>query len=315
MSVGVVGAGNWGKELVRTFHRLGELGAVAEANPGTRRSLEAQYPDIRVFADLEDMLEADIEGVVVATPAPTHYALGRSVLQSGKDLFVEKPLTLSSSESRALVELAEESGRILMVGHLLLHQPAIQWIRQCIESGGIGRLMSITQERMKLGRVRSAENVLWSFGVHDIAVMLYLMGEKPLRVRAMGRRMLQKGIEDDAQVSLEFSGDRGAHLHVSWLWPEQRRRLIAIGARGMLIYDEMTREVVLHNKYINERLVAVDEGSQVVFHGSDDPLSLECAHFLKCIRDRIVPLSSGRSAIDVVDVLERASAALEDGDP
>lgn len=310
MRVGVIGAGNWGQNLVRTFFRLGALAGVAEINPKIREELASEYPGLPLYEDYGYLLQSDVPAVVVATPAPTHYEIAKKALLAGKDVFVEKPLALSFSQARELVEIAENKGRILMVGHLLLYQPAVQWIKSYLASGAIGKVAFLAQERLKLGRVRSIENVLWSFGVHDIAVLLYLVGGKPAHVTAVGQRFLQEQVEDDVYVHLGFDSGVRAHLHVSWFWPVPRRLLTIVGSEAMLTYDELEHKVILHKKRVIANLRHEDGGSEVVFQGSEEPLTLECRHFLNCLRERRQPLSDGRSALDVIEVLEKAEERL-----
>ncbi|MGB9885729.1 MAG: Gfo/Idh/MocA family protein [Moorellales bacterium] len=314
-AVGVIGAGAWGANLVRTFFNLGALAGVAETDPAIREKLASQYPGVPLFPDHAALLKAEIPAVAVATPAATHYRLAKEALLAGRDVFVEKPLALSLAEARELVELAQSRGRILMAGHLLLYQPAVRWIKNFLSSGGLGRPAYLVQERLKLGRVRAVENVLWSFGVHDVAVLLYLVGEAPRRVLAVGRRFLQPGVEDEVHLHLEFESGVQAHLHVSWLWPENRRRLTIVGSEAMLTYDELTQEVTLHRKKVGPDQAAEDRGQEVVFRGEGEPLLLECRHFLECVETRRQPLSDGQSALAVVEVLERAQKQLEGGGP
>lgn len=312
MAVGVIGAGSWGKNLVRMFYRLGELAGVAEADPNLRERLSREYPGGAFYRDASEVIDTDIPAVAIATPAGTHYDLTKKALLAGKDVFVEKPFTLSLAEAEELAELAAEKNRVLMVGHLLLYQPAIKWVKEYLGSGALGNVAFLSQERLKLGRVRSVENVLWSFGVHDIAVLLYLIGDEPQDVAARGQRFLQQGIEDDVYLHLKFGSGVQAHLHVSWLWPEQRRHLTIVGSKGMLTYDELTGKVILHRKWVTETLEACDEGAEVVFQGSEEPLLLECRHFLECVENRTEPLSGGRSALKVMDVLEKAERDLKE---
>ena len=316
MHIGVAGVGNWGKNLVRTFHRLGALAAVFDLDPESRKTIKEQYPDVTVYDDFAALIASDVHGVAIATPAHTHYLLAREALLAGKDVFVEKPMTLTRSEGVNLVNIAEREKRIIMAGHLLLYQPAIQWIKQFIETGAIGNVKFLTQERLKLGRVRSVENVLWSFGVHDIAVFLYLLGEKSLKASAIGQCALQDGIEDDVYLHITFPDGVRAHLHVSWLWPEMRRCLTIVGSEAMLVYDELEQKVTLYKKRIDSSLRSIDEGAEVVFQGNGEPLLLECRHFLECIEERKKPLSDGYTALDVIEILENASVDLrrvEDG--
>jgi predicted dehydrogenase len=309
----VIGAGQWGKNLVRTFNELHALAAIVEVSSSLREGLSENYPDIPLFTDYKDAISSvHATGVVIATPAPTHHEVAAYALRAGKDVFVEKPITLSSLEAEDLIVIAEDHRRILMVGHLLLYQPAIQHIKSLLDSGAIGRLKSLHQERMKLGRVRSVENVLWSFGVHDIAVLLYLTGQSPDTIQISGQAILQAEIEDDVYLHLKFENGTTAHLHTSWLWPEMRRRLIVIGDCGMLVYDEERQTVTLHNKGIHEDLSNRDDGSQLVFEGAEQPLTIECTHFLNCIANRTRPISDGNNGLEVVRVMEQAMKHLKE---
>jgi len=307
----VVGAGQWGKNLVRTFHELGALAGVAEADAKLRNSLRSDYPEIPVFEDYNLALDSPAEAFVIATPAPTHAGIAKEAMKAGKDVFIEKPMTLSSEDAEQLVQLAESGGRVLMTGHLLLYQPAVQMIKRMLEAGEIGTLKSLHQERLKLGRARAVENVLWSFGVHDLAVFLYLTGSQPEQVQASGQCIIQPSVEDDVHLHLHFPEGVDAHLHVSWLWPVQRRRLTVIGTSGMMVYDEDEQTVTLYRKTIDSGLSNVDEGTEVIFRGDSRPLTLECEHFLKCIRERLKPISDGMNGMNVIRILEQASQSLQ----
>lgn len=309
--VGVIGAGNWGKNLVHNFQVLGALAAVAEPNSTLQVALSDRYPDLLVYADYRSLLQSEIPAVAIATPVHTHYQIVKDALLAGKDVFVEKPMTLVTREAEELAVLAEERGRILMVGHLLLFQPAVQWIKAYLDSGALGRVHSLHQERLNLGRARAVENVLWSLGVHDVAVLLYLVGQEPSHIRATGQRVLQSEIEDDVYLHLDFPGCMQAHLHTSWFWPEKRRRLVVVGSRGMLVYDESDQSVTLHRKGIGPDLMNRDEGSEKVYQGSGEPLRLELEHFLEVLQTRKPSITNGASGADVIRVLEEASRRLE----
>jgi predicted dehydrogenase len=303
--------------VVRTFHSLGALAAVAEADVALHPALAAEYPGVPLHADYRSLLADEaITAVVVATPAPTHGQIARDALLAGKDVLVEKPITLASAEAETLVALARERGRILMVGHLLLFQPAIQWLKAYLDGGALGRVVSLHQERLNLGRARAVENALWSLGVHDVAVLLYLMGgQEPCRVEATGHCVLQPSVADDVYLHLHFSDGTQAHLHTSWLWPEKCRRLTVVGSAGMLVYDEVAQTVTLHKKRIASDLQQWDEGSEVLFRGSGEPLMLEAAHFLEGVRSRMPsPLIDGMRGAEVVRVLEQAASGGKGGD-
>ncbi|MEK8131745.1 Gfo/Idh/MocA family oxidoreductase [Paenibacillus filicis] len=306
--VAVVGAGQWGRNLVRTFFELGVLGVVVEASPQLREEVSLQYPTTPVHDSIQFVLEdPSIRGVIVATPAATHYDIAKSCLISGKDVFIEKPMTLSSQEGEGLVKLSETHQRVLMVGHLLLYQPAIREMKKIMDAGRVGRVTTLHQQRLKLGRVRSVENVLWSFGVHDLAVFLYLIGEEPTDTISVGQHVVQPLVEDDVFLHLRFANGVNAHLHNSWLYPEVVRKLTVIGTEGMLVYDEITQTVTLHHKSIRSDLSNRDEGSEVIFQGDAQPLRIECEHFLECMETRQAPISDGRNGVAVVRILERAS--------
>lgn len=306
MKIGVIGAGNWGKNVVRNFDELGVLSAVADASAETKDLLAEQYPGIDLFEDYAPILESEqIEAVAVVTPAPTHFEIVKSALEAGKDVFVEKPMTLKKDEASQLVDLADESGRILMVGHLLLYQPAIQWIKTQLDEGLLGKVYSLHQERVKLGRARYVENVTWSLGVHDLAVLLFLVDEEPEQIFASGHCGLTEEVEDDVYVHLSFPSGIKAHLHNSWLWPENRRGLTIVGENGMLVYDEVNQRVIHHRKTIDSDLQNQDFGEEIVFSGSGQPLSIELQHFLDCCSTRQTPISDGRNGLKVISALEQ----------
>jgi predicted dehydrogenase len=307
IAVSVIGAGSWGKNIVRTLHSLGALDSVVEASDALREGIEQTYSDVPALSDFRDALSSQAPAVAIATPAHTHFEIAMAALEAGKDVFVEKPMTLTYGESLELVEAADKVDRILMTGHLLLYQPSVQWMKQAIRDGMIGRVLSVHQERLNLGRAIPVGNVLWSLGVHDIAVGLYLMDEDPSGVRFEGQKALGSANEDDTYLHLDFPSGAQLHLHNSWLWPETRRRTVVIGELGMFVYDEKDQSVTFHDKGINADLSNRDDGESVAFKGDGQPLTLELQHFLDCCSTRKAPISSGRSALQVIRVLEAAS--------
>ena len=296
MRVGVIGAGHWGKNLVRNFADLGVLAGVADPLEENRSNALQDAPGIQLFDNEMDLLAASYEAVAIATPAVTHFGIARRALNAGMDVFVEKPVTLDPAEALELNRLAEKGGRILMVGHLLLYQPAISFLAEFLRMGKLGKVYTLHQRRSKLGRVRAEENVMWSFGVHDVAVLLSLAGEAPAEVQACGHAALTPGVE--------------AHLHNSWLWPRVERELIVVGELGMLVFDEVNSRVILHRKTVGEGLVHEDKGEEVLFEGSGQPLRLELEHFVECCQERKQPRSDGQNGYEVIRVLKEAENQL-----
>ena len=299
---------------MRTLNALGSLGGVVETSPSLRQRLQAEYPGIPVWGSLEQAFP-HVEGIVIATPAATHADLASQALEGGLGVLVEKPMTLDARHAEALVGLAVACGRTLMVGHLLLYQPAVQELKRQLDAGIVGKVLRIDQERLSHGRVRSQENVLWSFAPHDVAVLFYLMGEAPEGVQASGAAFLQPGIPDDVHLELAFAGGRSAHIHAAWYWPEKRRGLRVLGETGMIVYDEADQSLTLHRKHLAggggpECLFPVDLGAILLYLGQGEALVREDQHFLDCLHARTRPLSDGQSGVDVIRVLEQADALL-----
>jgi predicted dehydrogenase len=311
-SVLVVGAGNWGKNLVSNFHALGALAGVVELSPKLREGVIASYPDLPLYNDFQRALvESAATAVVIATPAATHYDLAMQAMMAGKDVFVEKPMTLKLVDSIGLAEYADKHDRVLMVGHLLLYQPAIAWMRDYITSGKLGDVRRVVAQRAKLGKVRAVENVWWSFSPHDVSIVLELLGRPELvNVQATGCAILQSSIEDEVRVEMTFAGSKTAHIHASWLWPINQRGTIVIGSKGMLVYDEVAQTVTIHHKTVDRELNHHDNGVEVVEVATAQPLQIECQHFLDCLTSRQQPRSDGWNGVAVVEVLERAQQVM-----
>ena len=304
MRIAVIGAGNWGRNLVRNLSDMDVLSHVVDQKDDYLKEISSQFSDVECLDSFESLLESNIDAVAIATPAQSHFEIASTFLKSGKDVFIEKPMTLCSKEASELVDIAKLNNSILMVGHMLLYQPAIQFIKTYLAEGHIGQIYHLHQERLKLGRVRSKENVIWSLGVHDIAVLLYLVGSAPHEIQYSGHSGVQEQIQDDAYVHMTFESGTKAHLHSSWIWPENSRCMRIIGSKGMLVYDEMKQTVTLHKKRIGEELENIDEGEETLFEGSAQPLRLEMEHFVHCIKTRETPISDGLSGLAVIRVLE-----------
>lgn len=307
----VVGSGHWGKNLVRNFYDLGSLAAVVEVSPSLQQQLQVQYPDLKIFTDFGAALATDISAFVLATPAPTHYSLALKALKAGKDVFIEKPMTLRAEEARELATYADTRDRIVMVGHLLLYQPAIAWMRDYLSSGKAGKVNHIATHRLNLGKVRATENVWWSLAPHDISIILDLLGNPEIQqIQASGHVRLQADIEDEVHVDLTFESGQTAHLHCSWQWPLKQRGLVAIAEKQMLVYNEIQQSVTIHHKRINPQLEAIDNGITIVDIANEQPLRLECQHFLDCLKTRQKPHSDGWNGVAVVNILEQVQEVL-----
>lgn len=308
--VAVLGAGRWGMNHVRNFHALGALAAVVDPDPkAAARVAEAGvsapvYPSLNVALDA-----AAFDGVVIATPAPRHREDALAAIAAGKDVLVEKPMTLDTAEAEAICEAAEAAGRLVMVGHLLLYQPAIAWIREQIAAGAIGKVRHVEARRLNLGTVRPNENVFWSFSPHDLAVVHHLIGEPALeRVQAFGQAAVQPGVEDLVHADFVFDGGITAHVQASWFWPVLIRTTTVVGSTGAIVYDEVAQKVTLHRTSIDPSTLATSRGEPVEAPVADaQPLKLECQHFLDCIASRAQPRSHGRHGVEVVRMLELAT--------
>ncbi|ABW28614.1 Gfo/Idh/MocA family protein [Acaryochloris marina] len=307
----VVGAGNWGKNLVKNFHELNALAGVAEMSSDLRQAVANSYPDLQVYADYRDVLNTDISAIVIATPAPTHYSLAKAALAAGKDVFIEKPMTLNTQDAIALAKYADQHDLILMVGHLLLYQPAIAWMRDYLSTGKAGKVLHVMAQRAKLGRVRAEENVWWSFAPHDVSVVLDLLGNPTLKsIQASGHAILQPDVEDNVHVDLVFENGQTAHIHASWYHPLLQRCTTILAEQQMLVYDEVTQQVTVYEKSIDTNLQNTDTGSWLANVATTQPLKLECEHFLECLKTRQQPRSNGWNGVAVVDILEKAQEAM-----
>ena len=311
--IAVVGCGYWGKNLVRNFQALGALERVVDATEQGRETANSLAPGVPVTANLEDALKAEIDGVVIATPAETHYDIVHQALSAGKDVFVEKPMALTADKGAELVRLAVAKERILMVGHVLEYHPAIVKMVELVHSGALGKLQYIYSNRVSLGKIRREENILWSFAPHDVAVILRLVGAMPFQVVACGGAYIQPNIADVTVTHLLFDNGVRAHIHISWLHPFKEQRLVVIGSEKMASYDDVAKSLVLYDQRVamtdGQPVPVKGEGEQVAF-GDSEPLRLECQAFLQAIADRKPPLTDGTSGLRVLNVLNAAQRSL-----
>lgn len=312
-SVAVVGCGYWGKNLVRNFWQLGALAMVCDATESGRKLAAQIAPEVPAVADVAEVWGADIQGVVIATPAETHAVLARQALAAQKDVFVEKPLALTYEQGSSLVRAAEARGCILMVGHVLEYHPAVATLLDLMQRGELGKVRYIYSNRLSLGKVRREENILWSFAPHDIAVILRLMGSLPFQVSACGGSYVQPNIADVTVTHLLFDNGVRAHIHVSWLHPFKEQRLIVIGSHKMASFDDVAKQLVLYDQRVEvkegEPVPVKGEGEPIAFAG-DEPLRRECEAFLQAMRTRQPPLTNGHSGLSVLKVLQAAQRSL-----
>ncbi|HME11380.1 MAG TPA: Gfo/Idh/MocA family oxidoreductase [Candidatus Acidoferrum sp.] len=314
--VGVVGCGYWGRNLVRNFHELGSLAAICDVQQASLDEMAKKYP-VKATTRYEELLEMpEVQGVVIAAPAAQHFSLAKKAILAGKDVMVEKPLALRVEEGEELVRLAKARSRILMVGHLLHYHPAITELRRMVQAGEFGRVDYISSSRLNLGKLRTEEDILWSFAPHDISAILYLLNETPNRVSAQGASYLNHPIADVTLSVLSFASGVKAHVFVSWIHPFKEQKLILVGDRQMAVFDdtEAERKLVLYPHKIDwvDRVpVARKAEGRVVAISKDEPLRLECQHFLDCVRDRTTPNTDGENGLRVLRILHACGKSIQ----
>lgn len=311
--IAVIGCGYWGKNLVRNFKQLNALSMVCDVTPNVQSVMEQAAPGTQLVQNYSEVLRSDVQGVVIATPAETHYELVKSALEAGKDVFVEKPLAMNYHQGADLVELAEARRAILMVGHVLEYHPGITKLNELINSGELGKVNYIYSNRLSLGKVRREENILWSFAPHDIAIILRIMGTLPFQVVACGGSYLQPNIADVTVTNLLFNNGVRAHIYVSWLHPFKEQRLVVIGSRRMASFDDVSKRLSLFDQRVEikegEPIPVRAEGQDIPFD-RQEPLRLECQAFLDSMVTRRPPLTNGRSGLQVLKVLQCAQRSL-----
>lgn len=318
--LGIVGCGRWGMNHVRTAAELKEsdVVVVCDQDARARQRVAERLPSTRFVVESGDVAgDSRVQAVVIATPAETHFAIAQQMLAAGKDILVEKPITLTVAETRSLVQQAEEGSRILMVGHILLYHPAVRELKRRYERGDIGRLQYMYSNRLNLGAIRSEENILWSFAPHDISVIQHLVGVRPDRVRAMGATFVQNGVEDTTITYLDYPDNVHAHIFVSWLHPFKEQRLVVIGDKGMFVFDDTaaTDKLRFSAKGFSAkdgRIEKFDEAFTAIPIASESPLAEEHRHFYRCVEERRRPLTDGNHALEVMEILEAAQRRLHD---
>ena len=320
--VGMVGLGGWGKNLLRNFAALpqSDLRWACDADPGARAMYEPANPGVRFTADYRDLLsDPQLEAVVLATPVPTHFELARQALAAGKHVLVEKPMTWRAAEARELRDLVRAANRTLMVGHLLRFHPAVDKLRELIDTGELGDVRYVYGNRLNLGVIREDENALWSLGVHDISVVLHLIDSEPAEVWARGEGYVRPAVEDVVFGYIRFASGQIGHLHLSWLDPHKMRKMTVVGSAKMAVFDDMEpeRKVMVYDK----GPVIIPDGSISTHTGDihipqisrEEPLRIECRSFLEAVRSGEIARAGVDEGLAVVEVLEAMQTSLERG--
>ncbi len=315
-NLAVVGTGYWGKNLVRNFHQLGALAALCDSSPLAEASMGEKYPSVPYYRDYADVLaNQEIDAVVLATPAAAHFGMAKRALEAGKDVFVEKPLALHAAEGEQLADLAERTQRILMVGHILQFHPAVAKLKSMIADGSLGKLRYIYSNRLNIGKIRTEENILWSFAPHDISVILSLLGEAPSEVSCEGNSYLSESVADVTMSRLAFPSGVAAHIFVSWLHPFKEQRLVVVGSEKMVVFDDAAKDKLVvypHRvEWKNRVPVAEKADGTVIELDTAEPLATECRHFLDCLESRRTPLTDGREGLRVLRVLEACTQSMQ----
>jgi predicted dehydrogenase len=334
LNFGVIGAGYWGPNFVRNLADLQEVGglAVSDLNQDKLKEIKAKYPEVRTNSDyLFTLNNPEIDAVIIATPAGTHYKIAREALEHGKHVLVEKPLAATSRECRELSDLAKGAERVLMVGHTFIYNAAVNALKDCIANKELGDIYYIYSQRLNLGRLRQDVNAMWNFAPHDISIVLYLLDQRPVKVNARGKDYLQKGIEDVVFVDLEFESGVLAHIHISWLDPHKVRKMTVVGGEKMAIYDDtsLDAKIQIFDKGFTKTPSADSPRDfdtfgefQLLKRSGDvhipvfkftEPLRNECSHFIDCIRNNKKPVTDADHGQLVVRILEAAQESLKNG--
>ncbi len=310
----VIGGGRWGKNHIKSLYLMGNLGGIIESNTDRLNSLLDEYR-VKGYKEIDDAINEGFDGYIVATPPIMHYPIGKKLLEKGLNVLIEKPMTLSSATAEELLILSEKTGGKLMVGHVLLFHPAIRKIKEVIDSGKIGNLYYIYSNRVNHGTVRTEENVFWSFAPHDISVIEYFVGSPPIFIESSGSKFLQKNVYDFTMTQLVYPNNVHAHIFVSWLHPFKEQRLVLVGSKGMISFDDSSieKEIFYYQKQIvfdNGYPEKVEKPTEIIAYENKQPLSEELNYFVNNL-DKTIEISNGYSGLEVVKVLEKAQNIIE----
>ena len=319
INVAIIGAGRWGKNHVKTANGLlsPEQITVCDFSEVAREVVAGINPEIKFTTDFDSIISNEkITAVIIATPAETHFGIAKKALEAGKNVLVEKPITLVPSEAEKLLNLSLKLNLKLMVGHVLLFHPAVLRIKAGIDNGDIGKLQYIYSNRLNLGAIRSEENALWSFAPHDISVIQYLVGDNPTEIQANGGAFVQQGIEDSTLTFLAYPNNVKAHIFVSWLHPFKEQRMVIIGDKGMYVFEDSLKTEKLKFfpkgfKEVNGVIEKFNADYEVIEFENKMPLAEEQAHFYESIENNTTPRTDGKHALEVLNILNKATIELK----
>lgn len=326
INLGVIGCGYWGPNLIRNFRSLPDcnLRMIFDLDTKRLKHFKTLYPEIEGHTDYRHSLNgARLDAVVIATPVRLHHKMAKEILEAGKHTFIEKPMALSVRECEELIQIAERRGAVLMVGHTFLYSPHVRRIKQIVLHGDIGEIQYIASRRLNLGLYQKDINVAWDLAPHDLSIILYIMDDLPISVNCQGTANITTGIEDVINMSLMFPKNRFASIQNSWLDPKKVREMTIVGSRRMIVYDDVeplekikiydTRVVTPpHYDTFAEFQYAYHYGDMYVPHvQQEEPLKIECQHFLDCISHGTIPLTNGKMGMELVRILEASSASIK----
>ena len=313
-----IGAGYWGKNLIRNFHQIGVLHTICDDNPDVLKHFSEQYPTVQMHENIAEVLsDPDIDAVSITTPAETHFSLIMQALQADKHVYVEKPLCLDENEAEKAIDLAESKGLTLMVGHLLWYHPMVLEIKRTVQAGELGKLRYLYSNRLNMGLLRSEENVLWSFAPHDVSMILGIVGSEPESLQAHSANHLNPGIADQAVALMKFADNISAHIFVSWLNPFKEQKLVVVGEDAMLVFDdtlpwENKLAKYLHTvKWQDGKPIAVKAEPEFIELPKSEPLKNECLHFIEAIESGSAPRTNGDEGLRVLKTLNKLQKAMD----
>ena len=314
----MVGAGKWGTNHIKTLIELDAFGAVVEVNSSSRDVIENSYPGSMVFNNIEESFKFNFDAYIVSTPPSTHFEISKKIISNGKNLLIEKPITLNLEDAIVLNELAKEKKVKLMVGHVLLFHPAFKKIKELINDGVLGKIQYMYSNRLNLGRFRNDENVLWSFAPHDIALFNYFFEDIPNEINSNGIDILQDGIHDTSVTTFKYSDKRMGHIFVSWLHPFKEHRFVLIGSKGMVHFEDSVerKPLIFHDKTVDlegELPISKLGVSKIIDYDNELPLTAELKYFISRLDNGVIKIADGDSAVEVMKLLEKATALLNKG--